>query len=383
METTTSFSKHIAAKKKIVVSQGGSNSAKSYTIMSIFVLIAEAKKDKILSVVMADIPTLKRGVIRDFKTIMGDNFQERNWNATDRVYTFPGGSIIEFFGADDANKLKVGKRDYCWIDEANNLTNGFASFQQLNIRTSTRFYISYNPSNRFWVHDKVIPSSNCDYVHTTYKDNEYCNTEIAKELEDLKYTNPLWYQVYTLGQTGAMEGTVYQHGKHYHITDKFPENYDRKVWGIDMGYTNSYTALVECRMVGNDIYVKEHKYALKMETPDYIKLFKERIPKGDLIISDVDNRFAADMKKEGFNLQETKKGKGSVLLGIEKVKEYVLYITSDSHNFIKEMQGYTWLKDKQGEALNQPILDPIHCGDAVRYVIFSVLSINRRKPKFR
>ena len=142
MKTTVSFSKHIKAKSKIVVSQGGSNSAKSYSIMEIFVFIATSKPNTVLSVVMADVPTLKRGVIRDFKNIMGTSLEDKRWNGTDRVYSFPNGSIIEFFGAENSNKLKVGKRDYCWIDECNNVANGYSAFSQLNIRTEKRMYLT-------------------------------------------------------------------------------------------------------------------------------------------------------------------------------------------------------------------------------------------------
>ena len=38
------------------------------------------------------------------------------------VYTFSNGSQIEFFSADQPDKLKGPRRDYLWIDECNNVT---------------------------------------------------------------------------------------------------------------------------------------------------------------------------------------------------------------------------------------------------------------------
>ena len=43
------------------------------------------------------------------------------------------------------------------------------------------------------------------------------------------------------------------------------------------------------------------------------------------------------------------------------------------NNLIKELQSYTWVKDREGNTINKPIDAFNHCIDAARYAITSQL----------
>lgn len=67
-------------------------------------------------------------------------------------------------------------------------------------------------------------------------------------------------------------------------------------------------------------------------------------------------------------MKAAKKGKGSILGGIQQLQAYRIYIHPNCSGVIEEFQNYTWKKDKQtGEYINEPIDDFNHYIDALRY----------------
>ena len=67
-------------------------------------------------------------------------------------------------------------------------------------------------------------------------------------------------------------------------------------------------------------------------------------------------------------MRAAKKGKGSILGGIQQLQAYRLYIHPSCTGVIEEFQNYTWKKDKQtGEYINEPIDDFNHYIDSMRY----------------
>ena len=79
------------------------------------------------------------------------------------------------------------------------------------------------------------------------------------------------------------------------------------------------------------------------------------------------------MSSYGHLVLPVKKGKDSIVYGINLINQNEIYITNRSHNLIKELQNYIWLKNKEGETLNKPIDAFNHCIDAMRYAITSQL----------
>jgi len=62
------------------------------------------------------------------------------------------------------------------------------------------------------------------------------------------------------------------------------------------------------------------------------------------------------------------KGKDSINLGIDLLKQYQFRVTSRSTNLIKELRNYVWKDDIKGYASNIPIDRFNHGIDAMRYV---------------
>ena len=137
--------------------QGGTSASK--TISIILFLIAKAQTDKtptLTSIVSESFPHLRRGCIRDFLNIMQEHkyFKDDRWNKSESTYLFETGSIIEFFSADQPDKLRGARRERLFLNEANNVP--FDAFEQLEVRTKEFIFIDFNPTNEFWAFTDLI-----------------------------------------------------------------------------------------------------------------------------------------------------------------------------------------------------------------------------------
>ena len=131
--STTAQTKIKALRKRIRIVQGGTSSSKTFTILPLLIQYAIQTPNSEISVVAESIPHLKRGALKDFLKIMDwtNNFNPSNFNKSNLTYKFSNGSYIEFFSADQPDKLRGARRDILFINECNNVT--FESYQQLSI----------------------------------------------------------------------------------------------------------------------------------------------------------------------------------------------------------------------------------------------------------
>jgi phage terminase large subunit len=102
------------------------------------------------------------------------------------------------------------------------------------------------------------------------------------------------------------------------------------------------------------------------------------ISRMDNIVADSSEpKSIAELNRSGLNVRGVKKGTGSVLFGIQKLRQFKIHIHKDSHNLITEFTNYRYKKDRQGRITNQTEGDD-HALDALRYVVSEFLNT---KPK--
>jgi len=172
----------------------------------------QSVKGQVVSVVSETMPQLRKGAMRDFENIMKQHlyWKDGNWNATNSVYTFKEtGTIMEFFSADDSDRVRGPRRDVLFVNEANNLD--LETYTQLEIRTRKIVFLDWNPVAEFWWYTDVAPYVDHDFLTLTYKDNEALSEEEVKAFEVHK-NNPNkanWWKVYGEGQLGEAEGRIY------------------------------------------------------------------------------------------------------------------------------------------------------------------------------
>lgn len=354
--------------------QGGTSASKTISIL--IYLIALAQTDDVptlTSVVSESFPHLRRGAIRDFLNIMQAHkyFKDANWNKSESTYTFETGSKIEFFSADQAAKLRGGRRDRLFINEANNIS--LEAFNELEVRTKEFCYIDYNPTTEFWSFTDIEPiRTDWEKVILTYLDNEALSSEIVSSIEQRK-GNKAWFQVYGLGQLGEVETRIY---KGWQIIDEVPFEARLERFGIDFGYTNDPTAIVAIYYYNGGYIVDEIAYQKSLINKQIADIVKFQPKKAITIADSAEPKSIDEIRMEGVTVLPSVKGKDSVMQGIQFVQGQQVSVTKNSINVIKEYRNYVWITDKDGKIINEADHLYSHSMDAIRYAITSIRNPN-------
>lgn len=364
---TTAQSKIARLRKRIRIVRGGTSSSKTYSIIPLLITYAIQKPNKEISIVSESIPHLRRGAVRDFLKIMQSTglYEDAKFNKSMLTYKFNNGSFIEFFSVDQPDKLRGARRDVLFINECNNVQ--FEAYQQLAIRTREFIYLDYNPVSEFWVDTELINDSDSEMIVLTYKDNEALSPTIVKEIEKAKEKAKTskywqnWWNVYGLGQIGSLEGVVFDN---WTQIDKIPEDARKIGLGLDFGYSNDPTAIIEVYKYNDKRILNEICYQTKLVNHEIAK----RLPKEYTTYADsAEPKSIEEIRMTGIDIRPVSKGRDSINFGIQIMQSQDYLVTSNSVNLIKELRGYTWDKDKTGKTLNKPIDNLNHAIDAVRY----------------
>lgn len=362
---TTALHKIARLDNKIRGIQGGTSAGKTIATLLYLIALAQTDKEKTLtSVVSESIPHLKRGALRDFKKILQDHkyWKDNNWNATDSIYTFETGSQIEFFSTDNGDKLRGGRRDRCFMNEANNCT--LDAFDQLEVRTREFIILDWNPTNEFWFYTDIKPfREDVDHIILTYLDNEALSPEIVASIEARK-NRSAWWKVYGEGQLGEVEGKIY---KDWVEIDEIPHEARRIGRGLDFGYSNDPSACVDVYEYNGGYILDEVFYRKGMLNGEIATALKDN----DIItVADsAEPKSIDEIKQYGITIVAAEKGTGSVMQGISVVQEQRISYTARSLNIQREYRNYLWERDKNGVILNKPEHGFNHAMDAVRYFL--------------
>lgn len=368
----------------ITINQGGTSSGKTYSIMQVLSLKALEESNLIITVTGQDIPNLKKGALRDLQTIISNSeylqANIKDFNKTDRIYTFRSNSIIEFQSYDDSQDARNGKRDYLFVNEANGVH--YNVFSELFQRTSKHTWLDYNPTAQFWIHErKIMGWESSRLLRSTYKSNPFISDTILKKILSYEPTkkniengtaDEYRWKVYGLGEMAALEGVVFSNWK----TGNAPKEVEWTIYGLDFGYTNDPTALIEIKKQGNKLYLKELIYETGLTNRDISKkLGGFELTLNDEIYADsAEPKSIDEIYEDNFNIYPALKGRDSILNGIDKIKQFTLIIEKNSYNLAKELQNYLWAEDKNGIKLNKPIDKFNHLLDALRYGVQTKLS---------
>ena len=376
IQTNIVYKHLVNSNKKIIVEQGGTRSGKTYNIL-LFIIFhyCTNNTNKIITICRKTFPSLRATVLRDFLQILNQHqlYNEEFHNKSNSEYNLFG-NLIEFTSLDQSQKIRGRKRDLLFINEGNELY--IDDWRQLIFRTQERVILDFNPSDEYhWIYDQVLTREDCDFYKTTYLDNPFLEDVIKKEIERLKETDDQYWQIYGLGERATSINTIFK----YVEVNKIPEDAKFISYGADAGFTNDPSTLVSVYIKDYNLYIKEHLYRTMMTTLDIHNRFKEvGIDRQQIYFDSAEPRLIAELRRMGWNIFPSLKGKDSVNAGIDLLKRYKIHITSDSTNAIQEFRNYKWKQDRTGRLTNMPEDKHNHITDAVRYATYSILS----RPNF-
>lgn len=188
-----------------------------------------------------------------------------------------------------------------------------------------------------------------------------------ERLLHIRDTSPFTFNsLYQQDPKASKEALVYPEWNEY--TEE-PEG--SEVIGLDFGFSNDPTAIIKVTKVkrGNmrpALYLRELCYKTGMLNSDIISVYSHFGYLKKRTFAEVDPKTIAELKKLGLNITQTIKGPGSIIAGINWVKEHDIFVHKDSHNLKTELNNYQWVM-YGGEATNETLDSYNHLLDALRY----------------
>ena len=354
------------------VIQGGASAGKTFAIITLLVGYCQSYDDSLVTIVGLSYPHLEAGTIRDFVKIMKEvNIWEPDrWNKSAKIYEFPNGSLLEFKSIDRMS-ARGPRRDVLFVNEANGIS--WETFQELATRTKDFCIIDFNPSSKFWAHEKLCEGLPSDTTHIilTYKDNEaltereVANIESHKPKDGEEPSN--WWCVYGLGQIGTLEGNVYS-GWSEDTSDHIRQMGTLVRYGLDFGFSNDESAMVAIyEMPDGKLGIVEKLYRKGLLGSQYGDILRRNeVDPNVLIVADSARpEIIAEIQKAGFRCIGADKNPGSVLRGIDRVAQRQIMYAGE--NLKREYLSYAWRKKRSGEILDEPEDGNDHLMDALRY----------------
>ena len=301
----------------------------------------------------------------------------------------PTGQKILFRGLDDPMSItsitvEHGHLCWCWFEEAFQVMNE-DDFNKIDMSIRgemppgyfKQITLSFNPwSEKHWLKRRFFDIKDNDILAstTTYKCNEYLGKDDIQVFEKMKLNNPRRYNIEGLGNWGIAEGLVYENFEEleFDIEDIKRRNNIKSAFGLDFGYTNDPTAFI-CTLVdlnNKEIYIFDEHYQKAMTNKMISDMIKYKGYSKEMIIADSSEpKSIDDIQRNGiYRILPAKKGKDSILNGIQFIQDFKIYVHPKCENTIVELSNYVW-SNKEGVNINKPIDEYNHLMDALRYAL--------------
>lgn len=334
--------------------------------------------------------TLKDSVYTQLKWAVHKLQVDAFWKFTEsplEMTYLPTGQKIYFRGLDDPLKVTsiavdVGVLCWMWIEEAYEITkeDDFNILDE-SIRGSVppglwkQITLTFNPWNeKIWIKKRFYdaePDEDILAITTNYMCNEFLDEADLRVFERMKRDNPKRYKVAGLGNWGIVDGLVYENWREEAFSLEEIKHCNTAC-GLDFGYTNDPTAFFMGFLdtTAKKLYVWDEMYEKGMSNKAIHKKIVDMGYSKERIIGDsAEPKSIDELKGLGLRIKGAKKGKDSVMNGIQWIQDLEIIIHPRCVNFLTEISNYTWDEDRFGNKINKPIDDFNHLMDAMRYAL--------------
>lgn len=299
----------------------------------------------------------------------------------------PTGQKILFRGLDDPmsiTSITVEKGFLCWawFEEAFQVMNE-DDFNKIDMSIRgelpegyfKQITLTFNPwSEKHWLKKRFFDSEdeNVLSLTTNYMCNEWLGEDDIKLFESIKKNNPRRYKIEGLGEWGIAEGLIYEN---FEVLEFDVQEISKRpgiisLFGLDFGYTNDPTAFIALLVDDKEkiIYIFDEIYKKSLTNDEIYKEISYKGYEKEKIVADsAEPKSITELRRLGLRrCRPAKKGKDSILFGIQKIQNYKIYVHPRCENTQIELNNYVW-DNKDGQIINKPIDDYNHLMDAMRY----------------
>ena len=299
----------------------------------------------------------------------------------------PTGQKILFRGLDDPMSItsitvEHGHLCWCWFEEAFQVMNE-DDFNKIDMSIRgelppgyfKQITLTFNPwSEKHWLKKRFFDVVDEDIlaITTNYTCNEFLGEDDRKLFEKMKLNNPRRFNIEGLGNWGIAEGLIYSNFEEleFNIEEIKKRRNIKSAFGLDFGYTNDPTAFIASLidLDNNEIFIFDEHYQKGMSNKDISNMIKYKGYSKEKIVGDSSEpKSIDDIRKQGiYRIKGAKKGKDSILNGIQFIQDFKIYVHPKCENTIVELSNYVW-DTKEGNVINKPVDDYNHLMDALRY----------------
>lgn len=149
---TSIFTRNRESRATVVINVGGARSSKSYSIAQLLIEKLQTEEHKVIGICRKTFPALRMTAMKMVFDLLKDYgiYREDQHNKSFNTYTY-GTNLIQFFGLDEAEKIKSAEFNYLWLEEGNEFS--YEDYIVLKLRLSGKvkegeqnhMYISLNP----------------------------------------------------------------------------------------------------------------------------------------------------------------------------------------------------------------------------------------------
>lgn len=310
-------------------------------------------------------------------------------NKSDMLITCQNGYQIIFAGLDDIEKLKSltpakGALTDIWIEEATETE--LATVKQLYKRqrggdekTAKRLILSFNPilqshwiyteyfSKVAWADDQTqYNGDDLTILKTWYIHNKFLTPDDVRDLEN--ETDPYYRNVYTLGNWGVLGNVIFTNWRVEDLSGKHDQFTNRR-HGLDFGFSSDPAAMpvTHYDKKNKTIYIFDELYERGLTNDLLAASITDKIGKDYVTCDSAEPKSIQELRQHGVNAMPAKKGKDSVLFGIQWLQQQTVIIDSKCINARNEFSQYKWKEDAAGNAIRQPVDKNNHLIDGTRY----------------
>lgn len=378
---------HLNNLSRTQIFYGGSGSGKSVFLAQRVVWdILEGKRNYLVCRQVGR--TIRKSVFNEIKKVITD-FNVRDLftiNQTDLVITCKNGKQILFSGLDDPEKIKSitpesGVVTDIWIEEATE--TDYKTVKDLNKRLrggssdiAKRMTLSFNPIlQSHWIYNEYFSKTDnqADYkddklsiLKTWYIHNRFLTPEDVHDLET--ETDPYYYNVYTLGNWGVLGNVIFKNWRVEDLSGMYSQFTNHKNGG-DFGFSSDPAAIAVTHYdrKNKTIYFYDELYETELTNDTLAKITLDKIGRQPVVWDSSEPKSIQELRAHGVVALPAKKGKDSVLYGIQWLQQQTIVIDTHCINARNEISQYKWKEDAGGNALPVPVDKNNHLIDALRY----------------
>ncbi len=301
-------------------------------------------------------------------------------NKAEKSIKIRGGGEIVYFGLDEPDKIGSYNLSGVAVDEAVEVR--LEDWTQLRGRirvqipgVPNQIYAATNPGPpSHWLASLFgfagdPPRKGHRAISTKATDNHYLPQHY---LDDLERMEGVAYRRYYLGEWAGAEGVVFDRFTRDGNVRSVQGPWKRSILACDDGYNDPFVLLsIQVNAQGHT-HIASEVYESHLTESEKIARIRQMADDHEFVVVDeaVPALIEAINRSGVIRALPSKKGKGSVLTGINRIQAMLrdsLSVDPECVNTIQEFETYEWKKTRDGQMTDIPIDAFNHSIDALRY----------------